>query len=175
METNQDDISATELLRQDHAKVKDLFTEFEEAENPDQRGRIVEQALVELAIHAKLEEELFYPAARRELGDQKLDEAEEEHHVAELLMSELVDMSPGDDRFDAKFTVLAKSVKHHIEKEEDEIFPRIERSGLGLDTLGAEMLERKQDLLEELTVSGKASPVNSRDRHPSHRRKVAST
>jgi hemerythrin superfamily protein len=145
-------LSATQLLREDHKKVKGLFDEFESSEDGQAKRRIVEKAIVELTIHAKLEEELFYPTIRRETEEEELvDEAEEEHHVAKLLIGELAPLK-SSGRFEAKFTVLAENVRHHIEEEEGEIFPKIEKSGFDLETLGQEMKERKMRLMQEVSI-----------------------
>jgi hemerythrin superfamily protein len=137
---------AVELIREDHRKVQELFEQFEEAEERRQMQRIVETALRELEMHADLEEELFYPALRDEMEEEeKLDEAEEEHHVARLLIAELKKMNPKDERYRAKFKVLAESVKHHIKEEESSVLPEAERSLDGAD-LGEQMAERKQEL-----------------------------
>jgi hemerythrin superfamily protein len=148
-----EDIQATEMLREDHRKVKEIFDEFERTEDSAAKKRLVERALVDLTVHAKLEEEVFYPTVRREIRDDDLmDEAAEEHHVAKLLIGELASMKPSDPRYDAKFLVLAESVRHHIEEEEGEMLPKIEESGFDLETLGQEMTERKLLLVDEVTL-----------------------
>jgi len=113
--------SVTHRLREDHRKVKGLFEEFEQAEDAKAKQRIVETALTELEVHSKLEEELIYPTIRGEIDDDDLmDEALEEHHVVHGLIGELRKMKPRDERYDAKFTVLAENVRHHIKEEESE-------------------------------------------------------
>ena len=140
---------ALQLLRDDHRRVKELFSQFDEADNHRTRGAIVRKALAALEIHAEIEEEIFYPAVRREgdAGDDLMNEAEEEHHVVKLLMAELRRMKPSAPHFDAKFTVLAENVKHHIEEEESEMLPKAAELGMSrMDELGAEMEERKAKL-----------------------------
>jgi hemerythrin-like domain-containing protein len=85
----------------------------------------------------------MYPRVRELLPDVEDDvlESYEEHHVADLLVMELVTMKPKDERFDAKTTVLIENVRHHIEEEEQEWFPKV-RQGLGrkaLQELGADL------------------------------------
>src|SRR5207237_4833742 len=122
---------AIEMLREDHRKVKDLFEEFEKAEEDDEKGRIVHTALTALEIHATVEEEIFYPAVREQIDDDdQMDEPLEDNHAARLLIGELQEMKPGDEHFDAKFKVLAESVKHHIEEEETEMLPKAEDADL---------------------------------------------
>ena len=138
---------AVEMLREDHQQVKDLFEEFEKAEEDEEKGQIVRAALTALEIHATLEEEIFYPAVREQIDeDDQMDEALEEHHVVKFLIGELQEMKPGDDHFDAKFKVLAESVKHHIEEEESEILPKAQDADLDQERLGEEMTERKEEL-----------------------------
>lgn len=142
--------NAVEMLREDHKKVKDLFEQFEEAEDGEEKARLVRIALQELKVHAAVEEEIFYPTLREQIDDDDLmDEALEEHHVAKLVIGELEDMTPDDQRFDAKFKVLAESVKHHIKEEESELLPKAEDVGLDLESLGEEMAERKQELQDQ--------------------------
>src|SRR4051812_43460298 len=98
---------AVAMLKQDHSKVKALFDEFENAKSAATRKKIVRQALEELQVHAAIEEELFYPAVRKPVGKEVMNEADEEHHVAKLLIAELDAMDGSESHFDAKFTVLA--------------------------------------------------------------------
>lgn len=139
--------SVTNILREDHKKVKGLFDEFEHAKDAKAKQRIVETAVAELEVHSKLEEELIYPEIRAEIADDDLmDEALEEHHVVHGMIGELKKMKPGDERYDAKFTVLAESVRHHIKEEESEMFPKAEDCEIDWDALYAQVLNRKEQL-----------------------------
>jgi hemerythrin-like domain-containing protein len=142
--------NAIEMLREDHRKVKELFQRFERGDS-DEKEQIAHQTLHELEVHAALEEEIFYPAAREHVHEEEqIDEALEEHHVAKLLIGELKKMSPDDERFEAKYKVLAESVKHHIQEEESEMFPMLE-DGLDAEGLGQQMEARKQKLQQKMT------------------------
>lgn len=142
--------NAISMLKEDHTKVKEIFEKFEAEDTPeDEKRTLAEQALTELTIHAELEEKLFYPAVRAKVDDSDLmDEALEEHHVAKLLIKELVDSGLRGERFEAKFIVLAESVKHHIEEEEGEMLPKAQKSGLDFEQLGEQMMEKKLDLMQ---------------------------
>lgn len=137
--------SIVELLRQDHGKVKSLFREFEAAHEAKEKQRIVCEAIAELESHASAEEQIFYPAVREDSPDAapNLDESFEEHHVMKFLIGELKDMSPADKRYDAKFTVLAENVTHHIKEEESELFARARTGHLDLSDLGKQLLAAK--------------------------------
>ena len=113
-------------------------------EKSDLARRIIEA----LTVHTYIENEVMYPQTRELLPDLEDDvlESYEEHHVADVLTAELAAMSPANERFDAKMTVLIENVKHHMDEEEDDWFPQV-RAGLGrkkLAEIGAEMLERKK-------------------------------
>src|SRR4051794_36852363 len=115
-------MNAVAMLKADHKKVKGIFREFESAGERAYRKKqqLAEQAFLELEVHSKLEEEIFYPAARssdKDLVD-VVDEGLEEHHVVDVLIGELRQMQPEDERYDPKFKVLTENVEHHIEEEE---------------------------------------------------------
>ena len=138
------------LLRNDHKEILRTFKDFEKAgENAHAaKGKLVDRMIELLTIHTYIENEVMYPRVREllpELEDDVL-ESYEEHHVADVLVVELAAMKPDSERFTAKTTVLIENVRHHIEEEEQEWFPKV-REGLGrksLQDLGAEMLEAKK-------------------------------
>jgi len=140
------------MLREDHTKVKGLFDEFEAARTSRSKQRIAREALMELDVHAGIEEEIFYPAFNAESDAEETEEivleAEEEHHVVHVLITELKEMMGSDDpRFDAKFTVLAENVRHHIKEEETQMLPKARKLGKArLAELGAQMMDRRQEL-----------------------------
>ena len=151
--------AVTDMLREDHKKVKGLFDEFEQAEDAKAKQRIVETAVMELEVHSKLEEGLVYPAIRAEIDDDDLmDEALEEHHVVHGLIGELKKMKPSDARYDAKFTVLAENVRHHIKEEESEMFPKAEECEMDWDALCSQVVKRKEQLTGKSSAMSKAVP-----------------
>ncbi len=169
---------ALQLLRDDHKRVKDLFKQFEDADDRRSKGAIVDQALTELEIHAEVEEEIFYPAVRREADpeDGMMDEADEEHHVVKILIAELRKMTPTASHYDAKFTVLAENVKHHIDEEESEMLPKAAELGTArMEELGATMEQRKLQLMKAGTRRTTAAPrASANGRAPRRATAVAS-
>jgi hemerythrin superfamily protein len=149
------------LLTRDHREVDALFHRFEatgpraQKERADLVGRIIEA----LSVHAALEETVFYPAVRAELEEQndQVLEALEEHHVVKWTLSELEDLGPDDERYAAKVTVLIESVRHHVDEEEHELFPRLRKA------LGA---SRLRELGAELAVSKRTAPKRPHPRSP---------
>jgi hemerythrin-like domain-containing protein len=150
------------LLIQNHDLLKDLFEQFENATNPSLKKKIAAQALSELKVHAALEEDIFYPAVRKALGREIMNKADEEHHVAKLLIAELENLKGRGDHYDAKFTVLAECVRHHIQEEESEMLPKARALDLDFALLGQQMQRRKQQLLTE-GVGSKATRPKPRN------------
>ena len=144
-------MDAIKLLTQDHRTVERLFKTYERAgERADkQKQKVVDQVIRELSIHASIEEQLLYPAARKlsEKVDAQVLEALEEHHVAKATLAELEKMSPKDERFDAKMTVLMENVRHHVKEEEEELFPELrKRMDRGALAALGEAMERARTL-----------------------------
>ena len=132
-------MDAITLLKDDHKTVEALFKRFEKAGDAafKEKRQIVDRIIEELAVHAAVEEQLFYPVTRQtvpETEDIAL-ESLEEHHIVKWVLSELDGMDPTDERFDAKVTVLIENVRHHVEEEETEYFPLV-RDQLGRNALG---------------------------------------
>ena len=146
---------AVSLLSSDHAEVKQMFEEYrqlvQDSTDDDRRGELAGQICSALTVHAEIEEDIFYPAMRDSIDDDLLlDQAEVEHASAKDLIEQIESMDPGDTLFDAKVLVLAEYVEHHVQEEENEIFPQAEKSGLDLDELGADLADRKRELMAEL-------------------------
>jgi hemerythrin superfamily protein len=137
----------TLMLREDHQKLKELFDQFGKTTNKNENRNIVTSAIAALEVHAKIEEELIYPAWQEHVDEQGLtDKGLAEHHAIHLLIKELKEMSPEDERYNAKFTVLSECVRHHIKEEEGKIFPRAEKADLDWDRLTKQVIERRQRL-----------------------------
>ncbi|MEZ0577215.1 hemerythrin domain-containing protein [Nocardioides sp. MH1] len=133
------------LLKQDHKEIRKLFRSFEAAGEGarKEKERLVKKMIELLTIHTYIENEVMYPRVRELLPDLEDDvlESYEEHHVADVLVSELYAMKPSHERYDAKTTVLIESVTHHMDEEEQDWFPKV-REGLGrkaLQEIGADM------------------------------------
>jgi len=141
-------LDATVLLKADHKLVSNLFSEYEEAHSKPKKKKIVEQICNELTVHAQIEEEIFYPAVKQALKDNELiPEARVEHATLKSLISQIEGIEPDGEMFDATIKVLQEYVKHHVKEEQNEIFPKAKSAGLDMLKLGAELSERKQELL----------------------------
>jgi len=142
--------NAIAMLKEDHERVKELFDRFEETNGSATKAKIVSDALMELKVHATVEEDLFYPALRQKMEDEDgiMEEADEEHHVAKVLIAELEKMRGDEDHWEAKFTVLAESIRHHIKEEEGKMFKEAKKTEIDFDTLGSQMAHLKQKLVQ---------------------------
>ncbi len=149
-------MDATTLLTKDHDAVKKLFEQFEAAGDAAYRTKqaIFETIRSELLVHMDIEESIFYPTVKSQPSEELKDEireADEEHHVAKLLMEEISRMKPEDEQYDAKVTVLKENIEHHVKEEEGELFPNTRKrlTKEMLEQLGEEMEERKTALIEK--------------------------
>jgi iron-sulfur cluster repair protein YtfE (RIC family) len=141
---------AITLLKRDHAEVDRLFKRFESA-TTRQKPAIVERIRRELTVHMQIEEEILYPAAREALpkrdARELVPEAEVEHNSGRDLMAKIEAATPGTEEYDALVKVMGEYIKHHVEEEHDELFPKLRKSGVDLKALGRALAERKAELL----------------------------
>jgi hemerythrin-like domain-containing protein len=154
-------MDAITLLKNDHKDVEKLFKRFENAGDQayTEKREIVDRIIEALSKHAAIEEQLFYPVSRATVDDTEdvVLESMEEHHVVKWLLSELEAMDPRHERFDAKTTVLIENVRHHVEEEEDEFFPKVR------DELGRNALNELGDAMQE---ARKIAPTHPHPRTP---------
>jgi iron-sulfur cluster repair protein YtfE (RIC family) len=142
-------MNAFELLKKDHQKVSDIFEELEPTTERALKTReeLFAKLKHELDVHAKIEEEIFYPAIKdaKATHDITLEDIEE-HNVVKQLLAELEEMPKGDERWSAKLTVLKENVEHHVEEEEGEMFKDAKKvlSSQQIEELGARMEAVKQ-------------------------------
>jgi hemerythrin-like domain-containing protein len=144
-------LDAIALLRADHKKVSELFEQFEKTRSANKKKTLVAQICMELAIHTQIEEEIFYPAVKQALKDKELvPEATVEHDSVKDLISQVEGLEPDGEMYDAKVKVMGEYVKHHVKEEQTEMFPKAKKTNLDMKQLGAEMAERKQQLMADL-------------------------
>jgi hemerythrin superfamily protein len=164
-----DEQDAIALLEADHDKVLKLFDQFEDIKQShahQEKQAIVADACHALAVHMAVEEGVFYPAVRGELEDDDLmNEALVEHDGAKSLIHDLESMDAGDEMFNAKFTVLAESVRHHVKEERDQMFPKVRGTDIDLKALGQKMLARRGQLMKS---NGGSAPKSRPVKRKSH-------
>ncbi len=154
-------MDALVLLKADHASVEEKFVRFE-ALGPralKAKAALVASVIEALSVHAAIEEALLYPAIRKHMPDNEdmVLEALEEHHVVKWTLDELDGMSPDHQRFDAKFTVLMESIRHHVKEEEKELFPKVRKAFTRTELI---------ELGEALARAKKTAPKKPHPRSP---------
>jgi hemerythrin superfamily protein len=141
---------AIELLTQQHREVEDAFDKLEAARSDSQKEKMFLKVADLLAAHTKIEETIFYPAAFTEDTEEELREAVEEHLAAKRLIADMLDMEPSDPQFMGKARVLRDIIEHHVEEEEEELFPQVRDADVDdLHVLGARLEQRFKELMEE--------------------------
>jgi len=156
---------AIALLTEDHKAVKKLFKTYQSLVDDEagatEKAAVAEQICRELTVHAQIEEEIFYPAVRKAIDeDELLDEAFVEHATAKDLIAQIERMSPRDEYYDAKVTVLGEYIDHHVKEEQDEMFPKAKKA-IDVDAVGAALKARKAELSGEPESRGKPKSKRS--------------
>jgi hemerythrin superfamily protein len=142
-------LDAVALLKADHRQVEQWFSQFEKTNSANKKQQLASNICAALTVHTSIEEEIFYPAFLQATGDQDMHhEAIVEHAGAKTLIAQIQDMSPSDDYFDAKVTVLSEMIKHHVKEEEQPggMFAEAKKSDMDLRALADQLLARKKEL-----------------------------
>ena len=142
-------MKATDLLKRQHREVEGLFGKIKKAKKADERQALLDQIDEKLRGHMLIEETIFYPAVSEDVSAKKIQdmvaESYEEHHVVQLVLDELPQVDLEDERFEAKMTVLEELIQHHVEEEEETMFPAAEKA-MDADVL-KELAEQMQAAL----------------------------
>jgi len=155
---------AIALLKADHRTVEELFEKYKKATSSAQKKKLTEEICTELVIHMMLEEEIFYPACRGKIEDDKLDECYVEHDTGKLMIAEIMHADPRDEFYDAKVHVLSEEIEHHVKEEEERvkgIFSQARHAGIDMDTLGKQLADRKDELTKQFARTGLPLPQTS--------------
>jgi len=152
---------AIALLKADHRKVEGLFSQYEKAKDGSRKKSLAEEICKELSIHAKIEEDIFYPACEGAVEEDMLCEAHVEHDTAKVLIAEIESGEPADTFFDAKIKVLSEMIKHHVKEEEKRVeglFSQARKAGLDMEALAVRMAEEKERLAASHHVGALPTP-----------------
>jgi len=154
-------MDAIALLKADHRKVEELFAKFENAKGDGVKRRLAEEICLELTVHTRIEEDIFYPACKGKIEEDLLDEAYVEHDGAKVLIAEIEGGGPGEEFYDAKVKVLSEMIEHHVEEEEkrsEGMFAQARAAGLDMDALGEQMAAEKEKLTASYKQGGTPRP-----------------
>jgi hypothetical protein len=146
-----------EMLKEDHKRAKKAFRDFaklDEEGDTQACEALAARTCKELQLHMRLEEDVFYPAARAGLKEEDLvEEAEVEHGSAKALIEKMQALSGDDPKFAATFTVLGEYIKHHVKEEENEMFEQLGRAKVDWEGVLEEMLAHRMELEAELGLA----------------------
>jgi hemerythrin superfamily protein len=153
---------AIALLKADHRKVEDLFDKYEKAKGDERKKTLAGQICLELTVHTRIEEDVFYPACRNQIDEDLLLEAYVEHDGAKVMIAEIEAGNPGDEFYDSKVKVLSEMIKHHVKEEEKKagnMFAQARKAGLDTKALGARMAAEKKTLAAKYKAEGLPRPA----------------
>ena len=153
---------AVALLKADHRIVEELFEKYEKASGDGSKQKLAEQICLELSVHAKIEEEIFYPACEGKVDEELLKEAYVEHDGAKVLIAEIEAGLPSDEFYDAKVKVLQEQIEHHVQEEEQRVegmFSQARKAGVDMDALGDALAARKAELIASYQKGGLPKPT----------------
>lgn len=144
---------AIQLLKTDHQEVAAMFEKFESSRiTADRKHKLAADICLALTVHAQIEEEIFYPAAReaaKKADMDLLDEAEVEHgSIKELVAA--IEAGKEDGLFEAQVHVMGEWVKHHVKEEETELFPKLKKTKMDMAAIGEQLAARKEELMAEM-------------------------
>ena len=149
-------MNAIQLLKEDHKKVSHLFGKVKASDSDSEKQKLFEQIKEELEVHTHIEETVFYPKIReeKELEDIVL-EGIEEHHQAKIFLREISNLKDDSEKFEPKLKVLMEDVEHHVQEEEGQMFPKIEKllDEATLEELGGQLEAEKQNYKKSQTAS----------------------
>jgi hemerythrin superfamily protein len=134
-------MDAIALLKEQHRLVEKLFAQFEKAEDDAAKKALFEQIADNLAVHTAIEERFFYPAVRARQTEEQLEEAYDEHLDAKKILVDAM-AHPDAAGFDGKVAALKGAIEHHVEEEEEELFPSVKK------LMTAEALEALAQIME---------------------------
>ncbi len=134
-------MKATELLEKQHRKVEAIFKKLEAKRA--EVGPLLQELANDLAAHMAIEQEIFYPAVK-EVDAKLVLESYEEHALAEMGLKRLLACDPEDESFSARVTACKELIQHHVEEEEEDLFPAVEKAleDEDLEDLGKRMKAR---------------------------------
>jgi hypothetical protein len=152
---------AIALLKADHEKVAGLFKKFEGTKSVPKKKELAMKICLELTIHTKIEEDIFYPACKGNIKDELWHEAHVEHDGAKVLMAEIRRDHHGDEFYDAKVIVLKEMIRHHVEEEEERggMFAQAKKSGVDMAALGKRLANEKKVLTAKYKQEGLPLPA----------------
>jgi hemerythrin superfamily protein len=135
-------MDVTKLLEADHRQVEELFTAIEAAEGPD-RTPLIEELATSLKAHMQLEEDVLYPVMAPTTGEEAVEEANTEHELARKSLQEMLDLAPDEPGFGAALEATKAGITHHVDEEENEVFPKLRKDGKVLEQIATPFMQKR--------------------------------
>ena len=146
-------LDATDLLQRDHRQVESWFHACESLSDEQQKAELIQKICMALKVHTQIEEEIFYPRARAETGEEGLiQEAVKEHAEVKQLISEIEQRQAQGQDCTEQLEVMRQAVQHHIQEEEGEMFPKVRGTDIDLFARGSELATRRSELMQQMTA-----------------------
>jgi hypothetical protein len=143
--TRGDAVDPTKLLEADHRKVEDLFAKIEESEGDD-RTPLIDELVTSLRAHMELEEQVLYPAMEPVTGSETVEEGNKEHELARKALQDMIDLAPDDPGFGAAMDATKAGIEHHVEEEENEVFPKLRKDGTVIADIATPFMAKRLEL-----------------------------
>ena len=138
-------MDVTKLLEADHRQVEELFRQIDEAEGGD-RLPYIQELQTALKAHMELEEQVLYPAMGTVTGPEPVEEANKEHELARKSLADMLDLAPDDPGFGAAMEATKAGIEHHVEEEENEVFPQLRKDGSVLEGIATPFMHKRMEL-----------------------------
>ena len=139
-------MDVTRMLETDHRKVEQLFEQIDAAEG-EQRQPLIDELATALRAHMELEERVIYPAIKEIVGDETIQEGVTEHGLARKTLEAMLALAPDEPGFGAALEETKAGIEHHVEEEENEVFPQVREQGQAqLEQLTAPVLRAREEL-----------------------------
>jgi iron-sulfur cluster repair protein YtfE (RIC family) len=138
-------MDVTKLLEADHRKVEELFSAIESAEG-EERTPLIEELATSLKAHMELEEQVLYPAMQPATGAEAVEEGNTEHEVARSALEEMLALAPDEPGFGAAMEAVKAGIEHHVEEEENEVFPALRKEGTVLEQIATPFVHARTEL-----------------------------
>ena len=135
-------MDVTKLLEADHRQVEELFAAIEAAEGSE-RTPLIEELATSLKAHMQLEEDVLYPVMAPTTGEEAVEEANTEHELARKSLQEMLDLAPDEPGFGAAMEATKAGIAHHVEEEEDELFPKLRKDGTVLEQIATPFMQKR--------------------------------
>lgn len=146
-------LDATDLLQRDHRQVESWFHACESLSDEQQKADLIQRICMALKVHTQIEEEIFYPRARAETGEQGLiQEAINEHAEVKQLVTEIEQRQAQGQDCTEQLEAMRQAVQHHVQEEENELFPKVRNADIDLFALGSELATRRSELMQQLSA-----------------------